>query len=149
MKEKERFVTFVAKGDEAITEVRDLVCGLCTLGAKLLPEMGVVRLLETKPDGAVYRVEKYVLADKLATGEDVRSLVKQWRSPEWLAANPQTPLAWVRQAVVNTSAFRASLAKVSPLAVVRRGRRKALIPVDATEERKKELLERLEKPASV
>ena len=74
-----------------------------------------------------------------------QDLIAWWHDVEWLAANEDHPLAYARAAARNYQRIMDGVKSSAPVGIVRKGSKFALIPFDATPERRKALLDSLEK----
>lgn len=70
---------------------------------------------------------------------------KCWEDDSWVGANPESTISLLRKATEGLQFLMNGIVAKPPHALVRRGENFAYIPGDATPERKKELLERLNK----
>ena len=117
-----------------------LVCALLTLGAQLDNTQPFQELREVDSEGKPKRSVVWLLAEKTASGEQVKDLAMHWRDSEWIKANPEHPLAYVKSALENYRQLIAAVKSAVPLSVVRRGKKMVLIPENATAERRAELI---------
>jgi len=74
-----------------------------------------------------------------------QELIRWWHDEAWLAANEDHPLAYARAAAVNYRRIADGVKGSAPVGIVRKGSKFALIPFDVSPERRKELLDSLEK----
>jgi len=121
-----------------------LVCALLTLGAQL-DETQPYQEFREVIDGQPKRSVMWLLKEMTATGKPVKELVAQWRDPKWIAANPESPLAQIKAALENYRTLVGAIKSAVPVDIIRRGRRMVLIPKNASEGRRNELLEMLHK----
>lgn len=122
-----------------------LVVALLTLGARPLPVCPVIETVE-EIGGAVRHDHVWMFGDRADAGFETDKLRKWWSDPAWLEANPTHPLALLRRReafdgipseILDRSRrieawLREELKKSVPLAVVRKGQKRVLIPIDAT-----------------
>jgi hypothetical protein len=71
-------------------------------------------------------------------------LIEAWHDPVWTTQNAEHPFAYITTASA-TLAAAAEIGRLAPVALIRKGKRFALVPFDATPERRQELLTALEK----
>ena len=92
------------------------------------------------------RLVTWTLKARSACGEyDTRKLIDAWHDPAWTRENPEHPFAYIKTAFQNAALLAAQTARLAPVALIRKGQRFALVPFDATAERRQELLTALEK----
>ena len=97
-------------------------------------------------NGKEQRVVTWTLAASSPDGQyKTADLVAAWHSRDFGVKNPEHPFAYVKQALSNYRRLVDTIKTAAPLMVVRKGKKIALIPADATEGRRKQLLEELEK----
>ena len=121
----------------------EMVAALVTLG---VPFYEAQPFLETREivDGQEKRTVTWCLETKTADGRfKTRELIQWWRDDAWLHANPEHPLAYAKAAVANYRRLVAGIETSVPLALVRKGRKFALIPFDAPPARRQQLLDSL------
>ena len=63
-----------------------------------------------------------------------RDLIHWWHDREWAVANPEHPFAYVKQAFANHSRLINIIKTLAPVLQIRRGKKIALIPADASPE---------------
>lgn len=119
-----------------------LVTALLTLGAQL-DETQPYQEFREVVDGQPRRQVMWLLKEKTLTGVAVQDLVKQWRDEAWLKANPESPLAHIKCAIENYRQLVIAIKSSVPVSIVRRGRKLAIIPKNASPDRRTELLNRL------
>ena len=68
-----------------------------------------------------------------------------WHDPVWTTQNAEHPFAYIATAFRNAGLLAAEVARLAPVALIRKGQRFALVPFDATPGRRQELLTALEK----
>jgi hypothetical protein len=76
---------------------------------------------------------------------DTQEMILAWNDPEFVRCNPEHPFSYIKQTFENHAQIVAGIGAQAPLALIRKGKRIALIPMDATPERREELLTALEK----
>lgn len=104
--------------------------------------------LETREliEGRERRTVTWTLKARSICGRhDARKLIEAWHDPVWTTQNAEHPFAYIATAFRNASLLGAEVARLAPVALIRKGRRFALVPFDATPERRQELLTALEK----
>jgi hypothetical protein len=104
--------------------------------------------LETRElvEGAERRLVTWTLKAKSICGQhDARKLIEAWHDPVWATQNNDHPFAYIITAFRNAGLLAAEVGRLAPVALIRKGQRFALIPFDATPERRQELLTALEK----
>jgi hypothetical protein len=129
---------------EAINILR-LVAALTAVGIPLDDDCPY---LETREliDGTERRLVTWTLKARSICGRhDTRKLIDAWHDPVWTTQNSEHPFAYIISGFRNAVALSAEVARLAPVALVRKGRRFALVPFDATAERRLELLTALEK----
>ena len=121
-----------------------LVGALTALGVPLdddCPYMETRELIE----GRERRLVTWTLKARSVCGcHDARKLIEAWHNPVWTTQNAEHPFAYIATAFRNASLLGAEVARLAPVALIRKGRRFALVPFDATAERRQELLTALE-----
>jgi len=129
--------------DPVSSDNTEMVAALVTLGVSLYAAQP---FLETREivDGE----EKHIVTWCLGTGTNdgrfkTRELIQWWSDEAWLLANPEHPLAYAKAAVANHQRLVAGVKTSVPLALVRKGRKFALIPFDAPPARRQQLLDAL------
>ena len=133
------------KTDADALNLLRLVAALATLGIPLDHDCP---FLETREliDGRERRLVTWTLKAQSVCGQhDARKLIEAWHDPVWTTQNAEHPFAYIATAFRNASLLGAEVARLAPVALIRKGRRLALVPFDATPERRKELLTALEK----
>jgi len=122
-----------------------LVGALTALGVPLdddCPYMETRELIE----GRERRLITWTLKARSVCGRhDARKLIEAWYDPVWTTQNAEHPFAYIATAFRNASLLGAEVTRLAPVALIRKGRRFALVPFDATAERRQELLTALEK----
>ena len=123
----------------------EIVAALVSLG---VPFYEPQPYLETREivEGAEKRTITWCLHTKTSDGRfKTRELIKLWHDEAWLAANPDHPLAYAKATVTNYQRLVDGVKASVPLALVRKGKRFALIPFDASPQRRQQLLDLLNK----
>lgn len=130
--------------DPATSGTTDLIAALTALGIPLdtdCPHQETREMVDEREQ----RLVTWVLKPASACGRfETQALLKAWDDPAFAKANPEHPFAYIKQAFQNLSRIRCGLSAKAPLALIRKGKRIALIPFDATPERREELLAKLE-----
>ena len=122
-----------------------LVGALSALGIPLdddCPYLETRELIENRERRTVTWTLK---ARSICGQHDARKLIEAWHDPVWHTQNAEHPFAYIKTAFQNAGLLRAEVARLAPVALIRKGRRFALVPFDATPERRQELLTALEK----
>ena len=130
--------------DPASSEKTELIAALTALG---IPLDGDCPFQETREmvDGREQRVVTWVLKPASVCGRfETQAILKAWDDPAFARNNPEHPFAYIKQAFENRARIARTAAAQSPLALIRKGKRIALIPFDATPERREELLSQLD-----
>ncbi len=129
--------------DPVCSENTAMVAALVTLGVPFYAPQPFLETRETLNEQEK-RTVTWCLQTKSSDGRfKTRELIQWWRDEAWLAANPEHPLAYVKAAIANHQRFAAAMKTSIPLALVRKGKRFALIPLDATSKRRQQLLDLL------
>jgi len=119
----------------------EMVAALVTLG---VPLYAAQPFLETREiaEGQEKRIVTWCLGTITSDGRfKTRELIQWWKDEAWFAINPEHPLAYAKAAVANHQRLVAAVKTSVPLALVRKGRKLALIPFDAPPERRQQLLD--------
>ena len=135
----------VVKSDADALNLLRLVAALTALGIPLDDDCPY---LETREliDGAERRLITWTLKARSVCGRhDTRKLIDAWHDPVWTTQNNEHPFAYLIAAFRNAAALSTEVARLAPVALIRKGRRFALVPFDATPKRREELLTALEK----
>ena len=133
------------KTDADALSLLRLVAALTALGISLdddCPYLETRELVESRERRTVTWTLK---ARSICGRHDARKLVEAWHDPVWTTQNAEHPFAYIKTAFQNASLLGAEVARLAPVALIRKGRRFALVPFDATAERRQELLTALEK----
>ena len=133
------------KSDANGLDLLRLVAALTALGIPLdadCPHLETRELIE----GAERRLVTWTLKARSICGQhDARKLIEAWYDPVWTTQNAEHPFAYIVTAFRNASLLGAEVGRLAPVALIRKGTRFALVPFDATPERRQELLTALEK----
>ena len=130
--------------DPAATDIPVLIAALTTLGIPLDTDCPYQETRELI-DGREQRVSTWVLKPTSACGRfETQAMIKAWSDAGFVKANPEHPFSYVKQAFQNLNRIRESTTSQPPLALIRKGKRIALIPFDATPERREQLLAELD-----
>lgn len=122
-----------------------MVAALLKLGIKLDADCAYLETREVIGDRE-QRTVTWVLKHQSEDGlYDTRKMIAAWHSEEWCRLNPAHPLAIQRDYYLTHQRLINVIKGVPPCAVVRNGKRQAIIPLDASPERRKELLDGLNK----
>jgi hypothetical protein len=120
-----------------------MVC-LLTLGIPLAEPFKDTR--ELLPNGSKRRETIWVLKEKSECGQyDTSEMVRAWHDPDWVKNNPEHPLAYMKLAFENHTRAVDHLKRDVPLALIRKGKKIALIPFNADAKTKNGLLSLLTK----
>jgi hypothetical protein len=96
-------------------------------------------------DGREERVVTWVLKPASACARfNTQEMIRAWADSSFAKVNPEHPFAYIKQAFENRTRIEETTTAQSPLALIRKGKRIALIPFDATPERREELLKELD-----
>jgi Flp pilus assembly protein TadD len=106
--------------------------------------------IEEGHDGKPRRTVVWLLKDaqiefKATEAETISQaeFLKRWNDREWLAANPDHPISYVRVYQENLSSLRNHIKSATPTIKIVRGGRAAFIPANATEAERSKLLSKL------
>jgi hypothetical protein len=126
-----------------------LVAAACTAGAELAPQ-GYLDTIEQGLDGNPRRTVVWLMADKEITFSAVEAetistqeFIKRWLDKEWLAANPDHPITFMRYYQQTLAKLRDAIRDQTPTIKVTRGGRAAYIPASASEAERSKLLSKL------
>ena len=126
------------------SDTTKLVAALAALGIPLDPDCGYSETRELV-DGNERRVITWALQAQSTCGRhDTRRMIAAWSDAAWLQAHPEHPLTYLKCGFGNLAMIQREMQTRAPLALIRRGKRIALIPFDATAPRCQELLQQLE-----
>jgi len=129
--------------DPATSEIPNMVAALTALGIPLDSDCPYQETREMI-DGKEQRVVTWVLKPVSACGRfETQDMLKAWTDADFTKRNPEHPFAYIKAAFENRAKISAQSASQSPLALIRKGKRIALIPFDATPERREHLLAEL------
>jgi hypothetical protein len=133
------------KTDADALNLLRLVAALTALGIPLdddCPYIETRELIEKH----VRRTVTWTLKARSICGQhDARKLIEAWHDPLWTTQNAEHPFSYIKTAFQNANLLGAEVARLAPVALIRKGQRFALVPFDATPERRQELLTALEK----
>lgn len=130
--------------DPAISTKTDLIAALTTLGIPLDSDCPFQETREMI-NGREQRVATWVLKPASRCGRfETQAMIKAWDDPDFAKNNPEHPFAYIKQAFESRARIGAAIAAQAPLALIRKGKRIALIPFDAAPDRREELLAELE-----
>ena len=131
--------------DPITSENTAMVAALVTLG---VPFYETQPYLETREivNGEEKRTVTWCLGTRTDDGRfKTRELIQWWKDEAWCHANPDHPLAYAKAAVANIQRLTAGVNTSVPVALVRKGKKFALIPFDAPTARRQQLLDALNK----
>ena len=132
-------------GDPVTSEHTAMVAVLVTLG---VPFYETQPFLETREiiNAEEQRTVTWCLGTKTEDGRfKTRELIQWWKDEAWCRANPEHPLVYAKAAVTNLQRLTAGVKTSVPVALVRKGKKFALIPFDASPSRRQQLLDALNK----
>ena len=133
------------KTDADALNLLRLVAALTTLGIPLdddCPYLETRELIENSER----RLVTWTLKARSVCGQhEARKLIEAWHDPVWTTQHADHPFAYIKTAFQTASLLGAEVLRLAPVAIIRKGRRFALVPFDATAERRQELLTALEK----
>jgi len=125
------------------------VAASLTAGGQLA-DRGYLDTIEEGHDGKPRRTVVWLLKDaqiefKATEAETISQaeFLKRWNDREWLAANPDHPISYVRAYQENLSSLRNHIKSATPTIKIVRGGRAAFIPANATEAERSKLLSKL------
>jgi hypothetical protein len=115
-----------------------------------LGENGYLDTIEQGNDGKPRRTVVWLLKDaeiefRAFAGEKVSQVdfLKRYQDREWIAANPDHPISYMKCLMENVNSLRDQIKNASPTIKVTRGGRAAYIPANATEVERQKLLAKL------
>lgn len=130
--------------DPATSEIPNMVAALTALGIPLDTDCPYQETREMI-NGQEQRVRTWVLKPSSVCGRfETQAMIKAWWDDGFAKANPEHPFAYIKQAFENRERIAQAVAAHAPLALIRKGKRIALIPFDAAPERREELLKELD-----
>lgn len=130
--------------DPATSEIPNMVAALTALGIPLDSDCPYQETRE-RIDGREQRVVTWVLKPTSVCGRfETQAMLKAWDDEGFARANPEHPFSYIKQAFENRTRMARTAAAQVPLALIRKGKRIALIPFDASPERREHLLSQLE-----
>jgi len=146
MKKGDRIVTITDVNADPLSSPNSImVAALLTLGIPLHPEHGIREFREVV-DGKPVRTIMWTLQPQSIGGDyDTVEAISNWQNAIWLEANPNHPLTFIKRAFDNHTRMVSHIKTSVPLAMVRRGKKVALIPMNASPTEKKRLLDLLNK----
>lgn len=123
-----------------------LVNALTTLGCPLHPEasMAYMETREALPGGTVQRVFQWTLLAAAPDGTRTAKLIEQWNDKAWLVANPTSELAIIKVASENMLRLAERIRLTPHVAVLRKGKKMALIPSHLSPEEQTAAREKLD-----
>ena len=126
--------------DPQTSDLTRMVAGFLTLGIALDEDCPYQETREMIGDHE-QRVVTWVFKARSRCGKyDTHAMVGAWNDPDFASKSPEHPLAYIRSAFTNLSRTLAFVAGQAPLALIHKGKRMALISMDAPLERREELL---------
>lgn len=130
--------------DPATSEIPNMVAALTALGIPLDTDCPYQETREVV-DGREHRVVTWVLKPVSTCGRfETQAMIKAWGDDAFAKANAEHPFAYIKAAFENRTTIAQTAASQAPLALIRKGKRIALIPFDASSERREQLLSELD-----
>jgi len=130
--------------DPATSKLTQMVAALASLGIPLDEDCPYQETREMIGDTEQV-VVTWVLKAKSDCGRfDTHSLIGKWNDPDFITKEPEHPLAYLKAGFTFLNRAVEVVTHQVPLALIRKGRRIALIPMDATPERREQLLKMLD-----
>lgn len=128
----------------AKSEIPNMIAALTALGIPLDTDCPYQETREII-DEREQRVATWVLKPSSTCGRfETQAMIQAWDDEKFVKANPEHPFAYIKQAFENRARIVQTVATQAPLALIRKGKRIALIPFDATPERREQLLTELD-----
>ena len=131
--------------DPAASRTSQLIAALAALGIPLdanCPYQETRELVDDREQRVVtWAIKPESACERFVT----QAMIRAWNDAEFVRNNPEHPFSYIKAAFENHARILESIASQAPLALIRKGKRMALIPMDATPERREELLAALEK----
>ncbi len=121
--------------------LRAFAMAAAQLGAKMRPVNCFVHSRRVEGEKIVEHASWYLEPRSEDRQYDVGQLWLWWNDAEWLAANPEHPLAKLHDFAADLLAAEKHESTCSPVNVLQRGERYALLSVDLPPDKKKPLLE--------
>ena len=134
----------IKSGADALNLLR-LVAALTALGIPLDDDCPYLETRELVDESERQLVTWTLKARSVCGQYDARKLIEAWYDPVWTTQNAEHPFAYIKTAFQNAALLGAEVARLAPVALIRKGQRFALVPFDATPERRQQLLTALEK----
>ena len=130
--------------DPLTSDVTRMIAALAALGI-LLDEDCPYQDTREMVAGAEQRVITWVLKARSECARfNTHEMIVAWNDPDFAAKQPEHPFGYIKAAFKNYSRALEFVEGQIPLALLRKGRRMALIPMDASVERRDELIAALE-----
>lgn len=130
--------------DPATSAKTDLIAALTALGIPLDTDCPYQETRELI-DGREQRVVTWVLKPASICGRfETQEVIRAWGDSDFIKINSEHPFAYIKQAFENHARIVETALSKAPLALIRKGKRIALIPFDATPERREQLLSELD-----
>jgi len=127
----------------------DLMVAWITCGGKLADGTSYLDSVESTPDGpkrtVTYIFDGSVTVDfgGIESNVGFDEFRRRWLSDEWIVANSDHPIAFLKACLRNSKIVRAWLREQKPAALIKRGNKVAYIPADCSESRKQRILAEL------
>lgn len=130
--------------DPATSDTPKIIAALTALGIPLDTDCPYQETREMI-DGQEQRVRTWVLKPSSVCGRfETQAMIKAWADDGFAKTNPEHPFAYIKQGFENLGQIVQAASTQAPLALIRKGKRIALIPFDATPERREQLLAELD-----
>lgn len=129
--------------DPITSEIANMVAALTALGIPLDADCPYQETREMI-NGQEQRVVTWVLKPASACGRfETQDMLNAWADEDFIKSNPENPFAYIKAAFENRAKISSVSAAQPPLALIRKGKKIALIPFSATPERREQLLAEL------
>ena len=130
--------------DPATSPMTQMIAALAALGIALDEDCPYQETREMV-NGVEQVVVTWVLKAKSDCGKfDTHTLIGKWNDPDFRTKEPEHPLARLKTAFNFFNRAVEVVTQQVPLALIRKGKRCALIPMDASPERREQLLKMLD-----
>jgi len=143
MKKGDRIYSLQALTDDPLaTRNTIMFAALVTLGIPAEPSLcGEYRELVkgVQRSTTVWRLREHSLCGRYKTAE----MIKKWKDPEFVTREPEHPLAYIKTAFENHTRAVEFIKEQGPIAMIRRGKKIALISRHTDPENKARILEKL------
>jgi hypothetical protein len=143
MKQGEKLYKLESSDSPYSSTNTQLIAVLLLMGAKL-DETQPYQEFREMVNGLPQRRIVWLLKERTESGVPVKDIVALWRNKAWLEANPGTRITIAQEAITVYRQLVDAIKKAVPCSIIRRGRRMVVIPENASEERRAELMKHLE-----